>query len=196
MNKERNSKGSLEVICGSMFSGKSEELIRRLKRAELARLSVITFKPSIDHRNGTHHVSSHNGNKVCAIPVEDPTLIIGAVQTSTDVVGIDEVQFFPFNIINVVCALVDQGKRVIVAGLDLDFRGVPFGSMPTFMAIADSVTKLKAICMECGSEAHFTQRLVNGMPARCDDPIIMVGAQEHYQARCRRCHIIDQKPSF
>lgn len=191
-----NQKGSLEVICGSMFSGKSEELIRRVKRSQLAKLNVIVFKHSIDDRYTTEYIRSHNGNQFEAIPIENPSTILAVAEKDVDVVGIDEIQFFDQSVINVICSLIDSGKRVIAAGLDLDFRGIPFGPMPTLMAIADQTTKLKAICIECGQEAHFTQRLVNGAPAHFHDPIIMVGAQESYQARCRGCHIIDKSPRF
>jgi thymidine kinase len=187
-------KGTLEVVCGSMFSGKSEELIRRVKRSQLAKRNVIVFKHSLDDRTTTEYVVSHNGNRFEAIPIENPSTILAVAEKDIDVVGVDEIQFFRQEIIEVICTLVDAGKRVIVAGLDLDFRGVPFGPMPTLMAIADNVTKLKAICMICGAEAHFTQRLVNGKPAQFDDPTILVGAQEKYQARCRNCHAIDQSP--
>lgn len=189
-------KGYLEVICGSMFSGKSEELIRRLKRAQLAKQNVLVFKHSLDNRSTIEYVASHNGNKIKAIPTDQVELILEFTQHDIDVIGIDEVQFFPETIINIICILINQGKRVLVAGLDLDFRGKPFGCVPLLMAIADTVTKLKAICMCCGKEAHISQRLVNGKPARFDDPQIVVGAQEAYQARCRDCHVIDQNSLF
>lgn len=189
-------KGSLEVICGSMFSGKSEELIRRVKRAQIAKQNVIVFKHSLDDRFTHEYIRSHSGNQFEAIPIENPSTILAVIEKDIDVVGIDEVQFFDTSIINVVCTLIEAGKRVVAAGLDLDFRGVPFGPMPTLLAIADHTTKLKAICVECNNEAHFTQRLVNGRPAHFHDPIILVGAQEAYQARCRKCHVIDKNPVF
>lgn len=195
-HKEKTKKGTLEVVCGSMFSGKTEELLRRLNRAEYARLNVITFKHSLDDRTTIEYVISHNGYKTKAIPLDNPQLMKNYIDASVQVVGIDEIQFFSMDIVNVVCALIDAGTRVIVAGLDLDFKGMPFGCMPLLMSIADEVTKLKAICIDCGSDAHFTQRLVNGNPARFDDPIILVGAQESYQARCRSCHAIDRQPCF
>ncbi len=189
--------GSLEVICGPMFSGKSEELMRRLRRAKIAKQNVITFKPSIDNRHSIEHVVSHDGNRLYAQAIENVATMYDMVQlNSIDVIGIDEVQFFPYDIIQVICNLVADGKRVIVAGLDRDFRGVPFGSLPTLLAIADSITKLNAICCICGHDAHFTQRLVNGIPAKHDDPIILVGAQEAYQARCRNCFTIDKMPKL
>ncbi len=186
------SKGRLEVVCGSMFSGKSEELIRRVKRAQLAKREVIMFKHSLDDRIASSYVASHDGNKFEAIPIEHPSTILAVVDADIQVVGIDETQFFSPEIISVVSELIDQGKRVIVAGLDTDFRGLPFGPMPTLLALADEVHKLKAICMECGNEAQFTQRIVNGKPASFYDPLILVGAQESYQARCRQCHAIDK----
>lgn len=189
-------KGRLEVICGSMFSGKSEELIRRVKRAQLAKLNVIVFKHSLDDRTTTEYVVSHNGHKVEAIPIENCETILAVTEKSTDVVGIDEVQFFNTDIVNIICKLIDSGKRVIAGGLDLDFRGIPFGPMPTLMAIADQTTKLKAICLVCGQDAHFTQRIINGRPAHAHDSLILVGAEESYQARCRDCHIIDTAPHF
>lgn len=190
-------KGTLEVVCGPMFSGKSEELMRRLRRAKIAKQQVMTFKPSIDNRHSVEHVVSHDGNKLYAQAIEgdNPNVILTMVELNNiTVVGIDEVQFFSQDIIAVICTLIDQGKRVIIAGLDLDFRGVPFGIVPTLLAIADKITKLNAICCVCGKDANFTQRLVNGLPAQHDDPIIMVGAQEAYQARCRGCFSIDKQP--
>lgn len=188
--------GSLEVVCGSMFSGKSEELIRRIKRAEIAKQNVLAFKHSLDDRKTTEYVISHNGNKIKAFALQDHKEIKQLVTDSIEVVAIDEIQFFDKEIISIVCQLIEAGKRVIVAGLDLDFRGIPFGPMPVLMAIADNVTKLKAICLECGNDAQFSQRLVNGVPAKFDDPIILVGAQECYQARCRSCFVIDRAPQL
>lgn len=189
-------RGSLEVICGPMFSGKSEELIRRLRRANIAKQKVAVFKPKLDTRRGVDIVSSHNGTCIDAIPVDNIETIISYMQQqAVQVVGFDEVQFFPPDIIAVICHLVEEGKRVVTAGLDLDFRGIPFGPVPTLLAIADQITKLQAICTECGHDAHHTQRLVNNQPARFDDPIILIGAQEAYQARCRNCFMIDKKTS-
>lgn len=187
-------KGILEVICGPMFSGKSEELIRRLRRAKIAQQNVISFNPHIDTRTALHTIASHNGASLEAITISDPLTIPTHITTDIEVVGIDEVQFFSPEIINVVFDLVEQGKRVIVTGLNLDFKGVPFGTIPTFMAIADTVTKLSAICIICGADAYLSQRIVDGTPAKYDDPIVKPGAQEAYQARCRSCHIIDKKP--
>lgn len=187
-------KGRLEIVCGSMFSGKSEELIRRIKRAQIAKQHVVMFKHSLDDRTTTEYVASHDGNKFEAIPIEHASTILAVVEKDIEVIGIDEVQFFPSEIINVICTLINNGKRVIAAGLDLDFRGIPFGPMPILMAIADETMKLKAICMVCGQDAHLTQRIINGKPASYADPIIMVGSEESYQARCRSCYVIDKHP--
>ena len=185
--------GTLEVICGPMFSGKSEELIRRLRRAKIAQQITITFKPHIDHRYGLEFVSSHNGSKVEAQPVKHVNEILARVEeVNATVIGIDEAQFFAPELVTIICTLINANKRVIVSGLDKDFRSAPFGCMPTLLAIADKVTKLEAICTQCGNDAHFSQRLVNNMPAKYNDPIIQVGAQETYQARCRSCYIIDK----
>lgn len=188
--------GMLEVICGSMFCGKSEELIRRLKRASIARKKVLAFKPSIDNRTSMEHLVSHDGSKIQAVPIEKAQNVLELTTQDVDVVGIDEVQFFDHAVILSVCELIDQGKRVIVAGLDLDFKRVPFGPMPTLLALADSITKLKAICITCGNDAQFSQRLVNGKPAKHDAPLVQVGGQETYQARCRACHEIDKVPTL
>lgn len=189
--------GQLEVICGPMFSGKSEELIRRLRRATIARQRVICFKHSLDiDRYNIEHIISHNGTSIAAHSIDQENTIFEIVElTQAEVIGIDETQFFSSHIVSVICALVDQGKRVIVAGLERDFRNMPFGPMPTLLAVADKVTKLTAICTCCGADAALSQRLVNNEPAKYDDPIIMVGAQEVYQARCRGCFIIDKQPS-
>lgn len=194
MTSEQPKKGRLEVICGSMFSGKSEELIRKLRRAKIAKKKTIVFKPSIDHRTSLAHVSSHDGNKFNAIAVDSPLHIIEQTHIDTNIVGIDEAQFFSHELINTVLDLVNDGKTVLVAGLNLDYRGVPFGPMPTLIALADKITKLSAICIICGDEAYFSQRIVNGHPAKYEDPLVQIGAEEAYQARCRNCFIIDKKP--
>jgi len=188
--------GKLEVICGPMFSGKSEELIRRLRRAMIAKQRVIAFKHSLDDRQTIEHIASHDGRKIKAYPVDSVEQISKLITPDIDVIGIDEIQFFQYNITTLIHKLVREGKRVVVAGLDLDFRGEPMSCMPILLAIADSVLKLHAICTMCAKDAHFTQRLVNGKPAKYDDPTIVVGAQECYQARCRNCHIIDKMPTF
>jgi thymidine kinase len=185
--------GSLEVITGSMFCGKTEELIRRLRRARIAKQQVQVFKPAVDSRYNHQKVTSHSGIDVDAIPVESSQAILDLLEQNTTVVGIDEVQFFDDDIINVVEKLAEQGVRVIVTGLDMNFRGEPFGCMPHLMARAERVEKLQAICMVCGEEASRTQRLVDGKPAFYDDPIVVVGAQEMYEARCRQHHEVPRK---
>ncbi|MGQ9456835.1 MAG: thymidine kinase [Anaerolineae bacterium] len=187
------SSGQVEVICGSMFSGKTEELIRRVRRAQIARQKVQVFKPIIDNRYGTEQVSSHNGMHWDAIPVDRAERILELVDDDTNVVAIDEAQFFNWEIAHVCEVLADQGVRVIVAGLDMDFRGEPFGPMPLLMAQAERVDKLQAICVRCGRPASRTQRLINGRPASVDDPVILVGASEVYEARCRHCHEVPGK---
>ncbi|MCP4420384.1 MAG: thymidine kinase [Chloroflexi bacterium] len=182
------SRGRIEVICGSMFSGKTEELIRRLRRARIARQQVQVFKPIIDDRYHAEKVTSHNGADFEAIPVTASHHILQTIDENTTVVAIDEVQFFDTAVINICEQLVEQGKRVICAGLDMDFRGVPFGPMPDLLARAELVRKLHAICVVCGKEASRTQRLIDGNPAAFDDPVVMVGAAEVYEARCRQCH--------
>lgn len=183
-----HSSGRIEVICGSMFCGKSEELIRRSRRAVIAKQELQVFKPSIDDRYSVLHVSSHSGQNIEAVAISTAQEILDHLAPSTTVVAVDEVQFFDEEIIEVVKQLATRGIRVILAGLDMDFRGEPFGPIPQLLSIAEDVTKLHAICVVCGEDACRTQRLVNGEPARYDDPIIMVGAQEAYEARCRKHH--------
>ena len=180
--------GLIEVVCGSMFSGKTDELIRRLVRATIAKQKVQVFKPAIDIRYAVEKVASHAGSTFDAMPIERSVDILEKVAADTTVVGLDEAQFFDRDIINVAQTLSDRGIRVIVAGLDMDFRGEPFGSMPVLMAKAEEVLKLHAICMVCGGDASRTQRLVNGKPARYDEPVVIVGASELYEARCRLHH--------
>jgi thymidine kinase len=180
--------GSVEVVCGSMFSGKTDELIRRMRRAVIARQKVQVFKPSIDVRYAIEKVTSHAGADIDAIPVEKAENILEKLDADTTVVGVDEAQFFDDGILDVTTRMAERGIRVLVAGLDQDFRGEPFGPMPMLMAKAERVDKLQAICMICGEPASRTQRLVNGKPARYDDPVIIVGASEMYEARCRKHH--------
>ena len=184
----RHTHGSIEVVCGSMFSGKTDELIRRLVRATIAKQKVQVFKPAIDVRYAVEKVTSHAGSNYDAIPIKQAADIREKLEADTTVVGIDEAQFFDPEIVQVAQELADRGIRVIVAGLDMDFRGEPFGPMPIFMSMAEHVDKLHAICMTCGDEASRTQRLVNGKPARYDEPIVIVGASELYEARCRQHH--------
>lgn len=184
----RHHTGSIEVITGSMFSGKTDELIRRLRRATIAKQNVQVFKPIIDNRYHADKVTSHAGTAFNAIPVKSSSEIIDLLDPETSVVGIDEAQFFDEGIVGIAQDLAGRGVRVLVAGLDTDFRGEPFGCMPTFLAIAEKVDKLQAICMTCGEPACRTQRLVNGKPARYFDPVVIVGASEMYEARCREHH--------
>lgn len=184
----KHQEGSVEVVCGSMFSGKTEELIRRLKRATIARQKVQVFKPIIDIRYDLEKVTSHAGVAYDALPVKSSKEILVNLAPETTVVGIDEAQFFDEGIVNLVNQLAEKDIRVIVAGLELDFRGEPFGSMPILMAMAERVEKLQAICMVCGEPASRTQRLVDGRPAKFDDPVVIVGAAEMYEARCRKHH--------
>jgi thymidine kinase len=180
--------GSVEVICGSMFSGKTDELIRRLRRAVIARQKVQVFKPAMDIRYAVEKVTSHAGSDFAAIPVEKASDIPSRVDKDATTIAIDEAQFFDEGIIAVVEQLAARKIRVLIGGLDMDFRGEPFGPMPALMARAEHVDKLQAICMVCGEPACRTQRLVNGKPARYDDPVVIVGAAEMYEARCREHH--------
>ena len=182
--------GMVEVITGSMFCGKTDELIRRLRRASIARQKVQVFKPAIDNRYSQQRVTSHAGSDYDATPIQNANEIEINLDPDTTVVGIDEAQFLDQVLIDIVHRLADRGLRVIVAGLDTDFRGEPFGPMPALMARAERVDKLNAICMVCGGPASRTQRLVNGQPARFDDPVVIVGASEMYEARCRQHHIV------
>ncbi len=188
--------GKLEVICGSMFSGKSEELMLRLRRAEIAKKNVITIKHQIDNRKSFACIVSHNGRQREAYPIGSCTDSLKTLEKITnenvDVVGIDEIQFFPVGIVQIIQKLVLNGKRVIVAGLDMNFKAEPFTIVPTLMALADSVLKIRAICVVCGNDANHTQRLINGEPAKYDDPLILVGGEECYEARCRQCYRIDK----
>lgn len=185
--------GSVEVITGSMFSGKTDELIRRLRRASIARQKVQVFKPAVDNRYAMEKVTSHAGSAYDALPVECAADIPLKLDKDTTVVAIDEAQFFDTEVVNICQRLADSGLRVIVAGLDTDFRGEPFGPMPLLMANAEIVDKLHAICMICGENASRTQRLVNGKPANYNDPVVIVGASELYEARCRRHHDVPGK---
>lgn len=189
----KHTTGSIEVITGSMFSGKTDELIRRLRRARIARQKVQVFKPIIDDRYSVEKVTSHAGNEFDAYPISRSEEIWQKLDPEASVVAIDEAQFFDEGIVGVVQALASKGVRVIVAGLDMDFRGEPFGVMPVLMAIAERVDKLQAICMVCGEPASRTQRLVNGKPAKYSDPVVIVGASELYEARCRQHHEVPKE---
>jgi len=181
-------KGYLEVICGGMYSGKSSELIRRVNRAKYARKAVQLFKPTLDGRYHATEIVAHDNRNHAAHAVATAAEILSLVDEATDVVAIDEIQFFDADeTIKVVYDLMHGGKKVIVAGLDLDFGGRPFGAIPHLLAIADEIDKLRAICIRCGNKAFISQRLVDGEPASLRDPQIMVGGAETYEARCRSC---------
>ena len=186
-------KGHIELICGSMFSGKSEELIRRVKRAQIARQKVQVFAHQLDTRYGQAKVASHSGLDLDAVPVQKATQILELFEPDTKVVAIDEAQFFEGSIADVANTLAQRGIRVLIAGLDTDFRGEPFGPMPLLMAQAETIDKLNAICVVCGHPASRTQRLVNGEPAAYDDPVVVVGASEMYEARCRHHHVVPRR---
>ena len=185
--------GWIEVITGPMYCGKSEELIRRIRRTKIARQKVQVFKPELDNRYSKDDVVSHCGDKEVGVAVKDSSDILRLLDEDTDVVAIDETQFFDNGIIQVVTYIADKNKRVICAGLDMDFRGEPFGPMPGLMAIAEFVDKIQAICMVCGNPATRTQRLINGKPAKFTDPIVLVGSIDSYEARCRKCHIVPKE---
>ena len=189
----KHHRGRLEVIAGPMFCGKTDELLRRLRRAIIAKQEIQVFKPGFDIRYGSEKITSHAGNEYEAYPVENISEVPALLLNDVTVVAIDEAQFFGEEIVRVVQDLVDRGIRVIVAGLDMDFRGVPFGQMPKLLALAEVVDKLHAICMVCGEQATRTQRLVDGEPAYFEDPIIIVGASEMYEARCRIHHQVPRK---
>ena len=182
--------GKVEVITGSMFCSKTDELIRRLRRAKIAKQKVQVFKPSTDVRYTLQKVTSHAGTEFDATPVKRAEDIMKSLDSDTTVVGIDEAQFFDERISEIVQTLADRKVRVIVAGLDTDFRGEPFGPMPVLMAQAERVDKLQAICMVCGRPASRTQRLIDGKPAHYDEPVVLIGASELYEARCREHHCV------
>ena len=182
-------RGWIEVITGVMFSGKSEELIRRVRRALIAQRRVQVFKSALDDRYaGVRTISSHDGSGVEAVPVRTSLDVAAQVHPYAQVVAVDEVQFLDDGIVDVISALADNGVRVIVAGIDMDFRGEPFGPMPRVLTVAETVDKLHAICIQCGNPATRNQRLVDGVPAPYEGPQIQVGGSEAYEARCRRCH--------
>lgn len=182
--------GWLEVITGPMFAGKSEELIRRVRTLSYTKKRIVTFKPRIDNRYSADNISSHAGNRYQAIVVSSVDEMRQHLSPRPDVVAVDEVQFFDSSILDLVQELADQGTRVIVAGLDLDFRGEPFSFMPSLLAKAEFVTKLSAACTICGGAATRTQKMIDGKPAPFDSPIIQIGASESYEARCRHHHIV------
>lgn len=185
----RGHQGWIEVVTGVMFSGKSEELLRRVRRAVIARRSVQVFKSHLDDRyGGVGAISSHDGGRIQAIPVSTSVEVAGRIAHGVEVVAVDEVQFLDDGIVEVVNDLADRGIRVIVSGTDMDFRGEPFGPIARLLAIAERIDKLHAICVVCGEPASRNQRLINGRPAPAEGPTIQVGGSEQYEARCRRCH--------
>ncbi len=188
--------GWIEVVAGVMFSGKSEELIRRVRRAMIARKRVQVFKSHLDGRYaGINAISSHDGRSVEAVPVDSSARIAQSLDPMAQVIAIDEAQFLDDSIVELTTSLAARGRRVIIAGTDTDFRGEPFGPMPQLMAVAEVVDKLHAICVLCGSPASRNQRLVEGRPARYDSPVIQVGGSESYEARCRACHEVPRRAS-
>ncbi|HKL13854.1 MAG TPA: thymidine kinase [Halanaerobiales bacterium] len=189
-----NNSGWIEVITGPMYSGKSEELIRRIRRVKIAKKKVKVFKPLIDDRYSEGNVVSHSGDRIEAIPVDHPEELYERLEDDIEVIAIDEAQFFSEEIVDICENLADKGKRVIVAGLDRDFRNEPFVPMPEILSRAEYIEKLHAICLQCGDPATRTQRLIDGEPASYNDPIILVGATENYEARCRSCHEVKDKP--
>jgi thymidine kinase len=190
----KNQTGALTVICGSMFSGKTEELIRLVRRAMHARKKVQVFKSSLDTRCETTVIRTHDDIRFNAYTVPNSKALANLLEPGVQVVGIEEVQFFDEGIVTLCQQMADQGVQVFAAGLDQDFRGMPFSFMPQLLALADNVMKLHAICKVCGGEASRTQRLVYGRPAAWDDPTILIGADESYEARCRRCHVVRNVP--
>ncbi|WP_255149232.1 thymidine kinase [Halorarius halobius] len=184
--------GWVEVVTGCMFSGKTEELLRRVRRAEIAGQSVAAFTPAIDDRYGTATIGSHAGRRIEArvVDPEDPAPDIHADLNGEQVVAVDEANFFSEPLVEVCRDLADEGRRVIVSGTDQTFRGEPFSPIPELMATAEYVEKFQAICSQCGEPATRNQRLIEGDPAHYDDPTIMVGAEESYEARCRSCHVV------
>lgn len=187
--------GWIEVICGCMFAGKTEELIRRINVLTYAKKNIIVFKPKIDDRYSEIEIVSHAGAHIPCKVIEKAKEILSYVDEKTDVVAIDEVQFFDDDVIEICEYLANNGIRVMVAGLDKDFRGEPFGVLPQLLTRAEFVTKLTAVCAKCGSPATRTQRIVNDRPAAFEDPIILVGATESYEPRCRHCHEVINRPN-
>lgn len=194
MPKSKGSSGSITVICGSMFSGKTEELIRLIRRAMHAKKRVQVFKSALETRCETTVIRTHDGVCFNAHAVPDTRAMEALLEPDVQVVGIEEVQFFDESVVALCQRLADRGVEVIAAGLDQDFRGLPFSFMPMLMALADNILKLRAICKVCGQEASRTQRLVDGRPAAWDEPTILIGAEESYEARCRHCHAVRNKP--
>lgn len=194
MAKMRAARGSITIICGSMFSGKTEELIRLVRRAMHARKRVQVFKSALDTRCDTTVIRTHDGTSFTATAVSDSRQIEAGLDPEAQLVAIEEIQFLDEGVVTLCQRLADRGVQVIAAGLDQDFRGLPFGFMPLLLSLADNVMKLHAICKVCGEEASRTQRLVDGRPAKWDEPTILIGADETYEARCRHCHEVREAP--
>ena len=190
----RSKEGWIEVITGPMFAGKTEELLRRIKRLEYAKQNILVFKPAIDNRFLEDFVVSHDQNQTKSINISKAKEILNYVNLDTQVVAIDEIQFLDEESVEICEYLANHGIRVIVSGLDRDFRGEPFSFMPKLLAMAEYVTKLTAICVKCQTPASRTQRIIDGHPAKYDDPIILIGAKDSYEARCRDCHDVPNKP--
>jgi thymidine kinase len=188
--------GWLEVIVGCMFAGKTEELIRRIKVLQFAKKKIVVIKPSIDNRYSGDEIASHSGYRVKGVNASSAKDILNLINKDTEVVAIDEAQFFDKDLVKIVESLADRGIRVMVAGLDRDFRGEPFGVIPELLTRAEFITKLSAVCSSCGNPATRTQRLVNGKPASYNDPIVLVGAAEAYEPRCRHCHDVPDRPEI
>jgi len=186
--------GWIEVISGCMFAGKTEELIRRVHVLSYAKKQIQVFKPAIDDRYSTTEIVSHSGERILCHVVNQPQEILEIVTDKDEVIAIDEAQFFDETLVEVCDYLADTGRRVMVAGLDTDFRGEPFGVMPQLLTKAEFVTKLTAVCAKCGAPATRTQRLIDGKPASFDDPVVLVGAKESYEPRCRHCHEVSNRP--
>lgn len=179
-----------------MFAGKTEEFLRRINKLLFAKKVIQIFKPVIDNRYSKDHIISHNGRKISAIIIKDGEDLLNRVNNDTEIVAIDEIQFFKQEMIPILEFLADSGKTVIVAGLDKDFRGEPFGIMPELLTRAEFITKLDAICLKCNGLATRTQRIIDSNPADYNDPIVLVGAQDNYEARCRHCHIVTSHPKM
>lgn len=186
--EENVCRGRIEVVCGSMFSGKTEELIRRLRRATFANQKVEIYKPTIDNRYSEEEIVSHDANSIPSTPVDSPSSIL-LLAAEADVIGIDEAQFFDESLVDVCNTLANKGKRVIVAGLDMDFRGLPFGPMPALLAIADEVTKVRAICLRCGNLAYVSHRIVKS------EKQVLLGEKDEYEPLCRACYLETLRPS-
>lgn len=186
--------GGIEVITGPMFAGKTEELLRRVRRHQFAKKNIVVFKPALDDRYALNEVVSHDNSRTKSVNIVNPSEIFAHIDAQTDVVAIDEVQFLTEDVLETIEFMVSHGILVIVSGLDTDFRGEPFTFMPKLLAKAENVVKLSAVCVKCGAPATKTQRMVDGKPAKYHDPIVLIGASESYEARCRSCHKVYYKP--